>query len=106
MHVRERYDFEKLRNRTLDMVLHKVERLLEERDDVCHCENCVLDLVAYILNHVTPLYGTSLLDPLHPNQAKEKKVHIEIELALNAGLKRIARNPHHFTGTVAETGTT
>lgn len=105
MQLRERYDFEKLRNRTMEMVLDKIGSLLEERDDVCQCENCVLDLVAYTLNHVTPLYGTSLLDPLHPNRAKEKKVQIEIELAINTGLKRIARNPHHTAGSTTRTAT-
>jgi competence protein ComFB len=98
MTLRERYNIDKLRNRTLEMVMAKVEQVLEE-GLLCPCEDCVLDLVAFALNRVTPLYATSLLEPLHPNKAKEKKVLIEIDLSINAGLKRIARHPHHTNET-------
>lgn len=95
MKISERYSLENLKNRSLDLVFEQVEKLLDERDDFCHCQECVLDLIAYTLNRVTPLYGTSLLGPLHPNREKEKKVQIEIDLAINAGIKRITARPHH-----------
>jgi len=95
MKLTEHYDLEKIRNRSSEIVFERVEKLLEERDDFCHCEECVLDLIAFTLNHVTPLYSTSLLDPLHPNKEKLRKVQIEIDLAIQAGLKRIIRHPHH-----------
>lgn len=94
MNLSERYNLDKIRNRTLEMVLDKVGQVVDE-GLLCPCEDCVLDLLAFALNRVTPLYGTSLLDPLHPNRAKEKKVQIEIDLSISAGLKRIARHPHH-----------
>jgi len=93
--MNEIYNLEKLKNRSAEMVLEKLENLLQEWDDFFHCEDCVLDLIAYTLNHVTPLYGTSLIGPLHPNRAKEKKIQIEVELALNNGIKKIKKNPHH-----------
>jgi len=95
MKLKEQYNLEKLRNRSSEMVLMRIEKLLEERDDFCHCEECVLDLVAFTLNHVTPLYSNSLLNPLHPNKEKLRKIQIEIDLAIQAGLKRITRHPHH-----------
>jgi len=95
MKILERYSFEHLINRSADMVFERIEELLDVRDDFCHCQECVLDLIAYTLNRVTPLYGTSLLGSLHPNRKKEKKVQIEIDLAINAGIKRIIEHPHH-----------
>ncbi len=95
MKILERYSFEHLINRSADMVFERIEELLDERDDFCQCNDCVLDLIAYTLNRVTPLYGTSLLGPLHPNREKEKKVQIEIDLAIKAGIKRITQHPHH-----------
>lgn len=95
MKVSERYSLENLINRSADMVFKRIEELLDERDDFCQCNDCVLDLIAYTLNRVTPLYGTSLLGPLHPNRAKEKKLQIEIDLAFKAGIKRITERPHH-----------
>ena len=103
MKLKERYNLEKLRNRTSEIVFERIGKLLEERDDFCHCETCVLDLVAFTLNHVTPLYSTSLLGPLHPNKEKLRKVQIEIDLAIQAGLKRISKNPHHETGVMSGT---
>ena len=73
MKISERYNIDNLKNRSAEMVFSKLETMLENTDNFCHCEECVLDLVAYTLNHVTPLYGTSLLGPLHPNKDKEKK---------------------------------
>lgn len=95
MKISERYSLENLINRSADIVFERIEELLDKRDDFCHCQECVLDLIAYTLNRVTPLYGTSLLGPLHPNREKEKKIQIEIDLAINAGIKRITERPHH-----------
>lgn len=95
MKISEQYNLDNLRNRSADMVFERIETILDESDDFCLCEECVLDLLAYTLNHVTPLYGTSLLGPLHPKPEKEKKIQIEIDLAINAGVKKITRHPHH-----------
>jgi len=95
MEIKQYVNLDRLKNKSLDVVLEKVDELLEKDRSFCRCENCVLDLMAYTLNHVTPMYRTSLLDPLHPNWEKSKKVEIEIDLALKAGVERIRRNPHH-----------
>lgn len=95
MSLTDYYDLSYLRNRSAEMVFARIESFLEERQDFCHCEQCVLDLLAYVLNHVTPMYGTSLLDPFRPNPAREKKIAIEIDLALTAGAKRVSEHPNH-----------
>ena len=95
MKITERYNIDNLRNRSAEMVFKKLESILEKTEDFCKCEECVLDLIAYVLNHVTPLYGTSLLGPLHPNKDKEKKLEIEIDLAIKAGMRKISEHPHH-----------
>jgi len=95
MKISERYNIENLKNRSAEMVFNKIETILEKTGDFCYCEECILDLIAYTLNHVTPLYGTSLLGPLHPRKDKVKKVEIEIDLAIEAGIKKITKHPHH-----------
>ncbi len=62
---------------------------------MCTCEECVMDLVAWTLNHVTPRYYTSLLSPLIPDKTLEHKVRVQIDLAIAAGLKRLKKHPHH-----------
>ncbi len=86
---------ESIRNRTAEEVYDRVEKLLAERTDVCRCATCVLDLVAFTLNRATPHYSVSLLADLHPDQGKARKLQVEIDLALQAGVKRLREHPHH-----------
>ena len=95
MNLSEQYNLANLINKSADLVFKQVERFLEENEDFCQCEECVLDLIAFILNRITPVYETSLLATLKPNRAKIKKVQVEIDLALQAGVKRVTENPHH-----------
>ena len=95
MKLTDYYDLENLRNTSEELVLDRVGRLLDERRDICHCEQCVLDLVAYVLNNVPPYYGTSMLGSLDPNQTRVNVIKGQIEVALDEGLQRIARHPNH-----------
>ncbi len=95
MELQDKYDVQSIRNETAERVYERVKKLLEEREDVCKCETCVLDLVAFTLNRVTPRYSTSVLRDLHPDDVKAKKIQVEIDLALHAGLKQVRVHPHH-----------
>ena len=95
MSLADFYHLEYLRNRTAEMVYRRVEQFLQEHGEFCRCEQCVLDLLAYMLNHVDPMYGTSLLDPFEPDSAKEQRVRIQIDLALKAGARKVTEIPNH-----------
>jgi competence protein ComFB len=95
MSLEERYDIALVRNESKEQVCRRIEELLEQRNDICNCQTCVLDLLAFTLNRVTPSYSTSILGDLHPDTVREKKMQIEIDLALKAGLKRLQQHPHH-----------
>jgi len=95
MKLNERYDLESIGNRSEQMVWDSIERLLENGTGVCTCQECVQDLVAWTLNHVTPQYYTSLLTPLNPDPARERKVRVEVDLAIASGLKKLKAHPHH-----------
>jgi competence protein ComFB len=95
MSLGEKYNLEAIRNETAELVYARVEKLLEERPDICRCEVCVLDLVAFTLNRTTPRYATSILGDLHPNPALTRKLQIEIDLALKAAVGRLKEHPHH-----------
>ena len=95
MKIEDRYELKNIRNESRELVYERIGKLLEERDDFCRCETCVLDLTAFLLNRVTPRYTTSMLGDLHPDRVLKKKIQVEIDLALMAGLKRIQKHPHH-----------
>jgi len=95
MKLGERYDLENIRNRAEEMVFEAIEKQIEKGGDLCTCQECIMDLAAWTLNHVKPGYYTSLLKPLSPRPENEKKMRVEIELALASGLKKLKAHPHH-----------
>jgi len=95
MKLEDRYSMETLGNRAQEIVMEAVAAVLDEGGKLCPCNDCVTDLVAWTLNHVTPRYYTSLLSPLRPDAALERKMKVEVELAIAAGLKRLREHPHH-----------
>ncbi len=90
------YNLEHLENRGMRIVLDRVGAFLDEQPGFCRCEQCVFDLLAYTLNHVTPLYRASLLGSLASNDRLLQKLDIEIVMALEEGSKRVRRNPSHL----------
>jgi len=95
MKLKERYSLDNLGNRSQELVVDSIARLIDGGSDMCTCDECVTDLVAWTLNHVTPGYYTSLLAPLRPDPGRERQVRVEIDLALAAGLKKLKEHPHH-----------
>jgi competence protein ComFB len=96
VNIAAHYSIEHLDNRGMRRVLERVGAYLDEHPGFCRCEQCVLDLLAYTLNHVSPIYRSSLLGPLTGSDPVEKKLNIEIDIALEEGALRIARNPGHM----------
>jgi len=95
MKLSERYNLDSIGNSSQETVYEAIEKLVEEGTALCTCEECVMDLVAWTLNHVTPRYYTSLLSPLSPDPSLAHKVRVEIDLAIASGLKRLKEHPHH-----------
>ncbi len=95
MALTDRYNVEAIRNRTAESVYERVEQVLDRDTRLCRCPDCVVDLVAFVLNRVTPRYTTSALGDLHPDRAQEHKLRIELDLAIESGLKRLREHPHH-----------
>lgn len=95
MALQDTYNLETLRNETAEAVYERIQALLDARPELCRCQICVLDLVAFVLNRVSPRYSTSLLGDLNPDPLKGKRLQVEIDLALQAGIKRLWEHPHH-----------
>jgi competence protein ComFB len=95
MKLTDRYNTENLGNRSRELVFSAIEKLIDAGGCPCTCEECVMDLAAWTLNHVAPRYYTSLLAQMRPNPERERQYGVAIELALASGLKRLAEHPHH-----------
>lgn len=89
-----RYDLTDLNNEAERFVLRELSRQLElpENEDVCREEECILDMVAFALNHVTPLYRTTLMGRLYAPALDEEHAE-EVRQAVSGAIERVRENP-------------
>lgn len=96
MNIREEYDFEYLVNEAERLVLEHLGKQLDKRSEaVCRCQDCVLDMAAYALNNVKPLYRVSLLGTLYAHALTGSEYEQEVIAAVNTAIDRISANPSH-----------
>ena len=97
MGIREDYDFEYLVNEAERLVLDQLEVQLSEADDaqVCMCQECVLDMAAYALNKIKPVYRVSLMGNLYAKSLQGSEYEAEIKEVVAQAVKKIAANPSH-----------
>jgi competence protein ComFB len=93
----DNYDFELLRNEAENLVLNELGRRLESYpDEICTCNDCVVDMAAIALNSVKPLYRYSLLGGLYAAEALNDHGYAEsICKAVEAAIEKVRQNPSH-----------
>lgn len=95
MGIRERYDFQSLRNEAEELVVSEIEKQIPAHPELCTCSECILDVAAYALNSVRPRYRVSLLDSVYI-QPEERNVYLkEIQRAVHDGILKVSTNPPH-----------
>jgi len=93
----DEYNFDLLKNEAETLVIHEVEEQLKsEPDDVCRCNECVVDIAAIALNSVKPLYRFSLLGTLYASQAMTEQSYADsVKDAVTKAIKKVKENPAH-----------
>ena len=97
MALKDSYDFELLKNEAEQLVLYELEKQLEaESDEICRCNECVVDMAAIALNSVKPLYRFSLLGTLYAAQAVNKRAYADsVQRAVARAIAKVKTNPAH-----------
>jgi competence protein ComFB len=70
-----------LKNYMEKMVIKNMESQLEKRNDLCKCERCKLDIIAYALNHLPAKYVVTDKGSIYTRLE-------ELEFQLNADITR------------------
>ena len=91
------YDFDVIKNEAEKLVLHELEvQLTAKNEEICKCEECVLDMAAIALNSVKPLYRCSLLGTLYTMQAMNEKSYADsVQNAVAQAINKVSKNPSH-----------
>ncbi|MCK4540896.1 MAG: late competence development ComFB family protein [Spirochaetales bacterium] len=95
MGLREEYNFEYLVNESERLVVESLEKQLaqEENQNVCRCQDCILDMIALALNKVKPHYRVSLIGTLYAHALDHTKYADEVDKAVQGALEKIGENP-------------
>jgi competence protein ComFB len=91
------YNFDLLKNEAEVLVIREVEQQLKnEPEDMCRCNECVVDIAAIALNSVKPLYRFSLLGTLYASQAVTEQAYADsVKTAVAQAIKKVRKNPAH-----------
>jgi competence protein ComFB len=98
MGIREEYDFSALVNEAERMVTDELERRLAELDDpsICVCQDCILDMAAFALNALKPVYRVSLLGTMYAKAVNEESGYAqEVRSMVDVAIKKVHANPGH-----------
>ena len=98
MSIKDEYDFEYLVNEAERLVLEQLEVQLKkakESQEICTCQDCILDMAAFALNNVKPLYRVSLIGTLYAHALDGSEYVDEVSKAVGQAIKKISTNPAH-----------
>jgi len=97
MGLLEEYDFELLKNEAEVLVIHEMEHQLQSQgEDMCRCNECIVDIAAISLNSVKPLYRFSILGTLYASQAMSEQSYADsVKKAVANAIVKVKKNPAH-----------
>jgi competence protein ComFB len=97
MALTDTYNFELLKNEAEKLVLDELEiQLAHANEEICRCNDCVVDMAAMALNNIKPLYRFSILGTLYAAQAKNEPVYVDtIQQAVAQAILKVSSNPSH-----------
>ena len=94
MSFHNRYDFSLLVNEKERWVIDELESQLQQRPEVCRCQECVLDMVTLALNNTKPVYRVTLMGSIYA-KAEDDETHHELERSVAVAIGKIFENPSH-----------
>lgn len=97
MAFKDNYDFELLVNEAENLVIEELEKQLKEisDEDICKCEECVIDMAALALNRLTPKYRASFTGKIYAQQYYEGEYKKQVEDSVRYAIEKISSNPSH-----------
>jgi len=95
------YDFDNLIDEGKRFVIEELGEQLEnlpDRDKICTCNDCVVDMAALALNMLPPLYTSSLLGTLYRSDRKSDPVYErKLKNVVKNAIIKVSRSPGHDT---------
>mgnify|MGYP001199825879 CR=1 FL=1 len=85
-----------LKNLMEEEVKRVVERLLKNRDDICICDRCKLDIIAITLNNIKPKYVVTEKGEVFARiDMLNYQYDADIAMEVMKAIKIVKENPNH-----------
>lgn len=94
MALSHKYDLSELTNQMENYVFDELERQLDtiSDEDICKCNDCVLDMACFALNNLTPRYRSSLMGSLYA-EVNRDEVKRSVSGSVGDAVQKISQNP-------------
>ena len=94
MALSEKYNLSELTNQMEKLVFDELEHQLAaiSDDDICKCNDCILDISCYALNNLTPRYRSSLMGSLYA-KVEDLEVNKKVKMNVTRAIQKISQNP-------------
>lgn len=86
----------RLKNLMEDEVMYVTNKLLSEREDVCKCKKCKMDIAAIALNALPPKYVVTEIGELL-GRANNSNIQFEADVTteVTKAIDIVRNSPHH-----------
>lgn len=80
-----------------DYIKHAIKTLLEDKEGICKCEQCRMDMICYCLNKTRPRYVVSSRGFVHTRNEKRENMQMNIDLLAlgQEAIDVISKTPRH-----------
>lgn len=86
----------KVNNIVEEMVLNCLDEVLERKPEICRCDKCRADIIAFTLNHLHPRYVVSDRGGTIAKAAYlEKSLQVALLVAITEAVEQINAFPRH-----------
>lgn len=86
----------KLLNYMEDIAANELERLLEDTKDICKCQKCKLDMLAWALNRLPPKYIVSEKGRVFTKiTGQNVQFQVDVIRELTKAILYISKKPQH-----------
>lgn len=94
MSLIDQFRLEDLVNESERLVLNELEDQLQANNDpsLCTSTDCVLDMAAYALNAVRPMYRVNLMGRIYADAVSDEQ-RAEIKKAVAKAIEKVRDNP-------------
>ena len=97
MALKDDYEFELLVNEAKNLVIDELEKQLEQEEynNICKCQECILDMATYALNKIKPKYRSSFTGLVYAQELHLGEYKDEVATTVKNAIQKISKNPSH-----------